>query len=68
MSFNSNEEFCNWLFEQSDYIAMAHNLSYDGFFIMSYIIQNILPNEKTIRCLINGGKLLCIYHRNVKII
>ena len=66
--FYSNNEFCEWLFEQKDYISMAHNLSYDGFFIMQYIIENLLPNELDVNCLINGGKLLCIYHRDVKII
>jgi hypothetical protein len=68
VKFNSNRHFCEWLFEQKDYIAMAHNLSYDGFFIMQYIIENLLPNQLNVNCLINGGKLLCIKHDDVKII
>ena len=67
--FYNNNSFCEWLFEQIDYIAMAHNLSYDGFFVMQYIIDNILPDEmKKINVLINGGKLLSIQFRNLKII
>jgi hypothetical protein len=67
--FGDNISFCEWLFEQTDYIAMAHNLSYDGFFVMQYIIENLLPDElKKINVLINGGKLLSIQFRNIKII
>jgi hypothetical protein len=67
--FGDNQTFCEWLFDQSDYIAMAHNLSYDGFFVMQYIIENLLPDElKKINVLINGGKLLSIQFRNLKII
>lgn len=36
--FYSNIEFCNWLFQHSGFIAMVHNLSYDGFF--HYEIHN----------------------------
>jgi hypothetical protein len=67
--FGTNVLFCEWLFDQTDYIAMAHNLSYDGFFVMQYIIENLLPDElKKINVLINGGKLLSIQFRNIKII
>ena len=34
--FFNNEDFCTWLFEQSNYICLAHNLrAYDGIFIMN---------------------------------
>jgi hypothetical protein len=47
---------------QEKYIALANNLSYDGFFVMQYIIRNLLPNEsiKGLNILVNGGKLLNI--------
>ena len=53
-----------------NYIALAHNLSYDGFFVMKSIVQNLLPDESTrgLNVLVNGGKLLCIQFRGVKII
>ena len=47
---------------------MAQNLSYDGFFIMKYLIENITPDNKNINCLLNDGRLLSIVYDNVKII
>ena len=55
------------MFKQENFIAMAHNLSYDGFFVMQYIVENLLPCE-TINCLINGVINSLIQHRGVKII
>ena len=69
-NFNDNNSFCEWLFKQEEYIALAHNLFYDGFFVMKYIVENLLPVESTkgLNILVNGGKLLCIQFRGVKII
>jgi hypothetical protein len=68
--FFENQSFCEWLFMQEKYIALAHNLSYDGFFVMQYIIRNLLPDEsiKGLNILVNGGKLLNIQFRGIKII
>ena len=39
-SFKTNDEFCYWLLKQKNYTGFAHNLkSYDGIFIMKYIIH-----------------------------
>ena len=41
--------------------------SYDGYFIMNYIVSNILPNEKLPEIVLNGGKILVINFANVTI-
>ena len=41
--WNTNEDFCTWLFSDinNKFIAIAHNMkSYDGYFIMNYIVSN----------------------------
>jgi hypothetical protein len=46
--FSSNDEFCIWLFnsKNKNFIAFAHNMrSYDGYFIMNYIVSNVLPGD-----------------------
>jgi hypothetical protein len=68
--FKSNKSFCEWLFcENSGYIAMAHNMkAYDGYFILQYLVENILPNEKLPSICMDGAKILSITFANVKII
>ena len=39
--------------------------SYDGFFILNYIVSNVKPGEKLPEVLINGGKFLLIKFNNV---
>jgi hypothetical protein len=61
--FRSNEDFCLWLFNtiNKNFIAIAHNMkSYDGFFIMNFIIKNLLPTDILPEILLNGSKLLVI--------
>jgi hypothetical protein len=44
--FSTNDEFCLWLFnsKNKNFIAFAHNMrSYDGYFILNYIVSNVLP-------------------------
>ena len=47
--WRTNNEFCEWLFSEinADFIAIAHNMkSFDGYFILNYIVSNIMPNER----------------------
>ena len=69
--FRSNEDFCLWLFNtiNQNFIAIAHNMkSYDGFFIMNFIIKNLLPTDILPDILLNGSKLLVIKFMGIKII
>ena len=68
--WKSNNEFCDWLFNEhnNNFIAIAHNMkSYDGYFILNYIVSNILPSEKLPEVLLNGGKILSIKFGNITI-
>ena len=67
--FYNNNDFGNWLFRTTNFIAIAHNMkSYDGYLIMNYIVNNFLPTDSIPEILMNGGKLLVIKFMNVKII
>jgi hypothetical protein len=69
--FETNDEFCEWLFgsDKKDSIAIAHNMkSSDGYFIMNYIMNNITPEDKMPKCILNGSKLLVIDFNGIKII
>jgi hypothetical protein len=69
--FNNNKEFEDWLFNTKNkfFIAIAHNMkSYDGFFLMDYIIKNLLPTDNPPEILLNGSKLLVIKFMSIKII
>ena len=60
-SWKTNNEICEWLFAKNNanFIAIAHNMkSYDGYFILNYIVQNILPGEKLPEVLLTGSKIL----------
>lgn len=68
--FTRNEEFGEWLFSSfnKNFIAFAHNMrSYDGYFIMNYIVSNVLPNEKLPEFVLNGSKILVINFASVTI-
>ena len=69
--FYNNNDFGSWLFQRNNknFIAIAHNMkSYDGFFLMSYIINNLLPTDNLPEILLNGSKLLVIKFNSVKVI
>ena len=67
--FIDNIAFCEWLFNQENYIAIAHNLKgYDGVFIVNYIISAFLPIDALPNILITGTKILAIRFRKIKII
>ena len=67
--FYDNLSFCEWLFNQENYIAIAHNLKgYDGVFIVNYIISSFLPTDALPQILICGTKILTIRFRKTKII
>ena len=68
-TFYDNDSFCEWLFIQNRYTAIAHNMrSYDGYFIMNYIVNNLTPVDKKPECILSGSKLLVIKYSGVKII
>jgi len=41
--------------------------SYDGFFVMEYMIKNLLPPDNVPEILLNGSKLLVIKFLGIKI-
>ena len=68
-TFEKNEVFCKWLFEQKKYVAVAHNLKgYDGSFLMQYIMKNINERDSMPSILVTGTKTLTIEFRGVKVI
>jgi hypothetical protein len=69
--FQINDEFGDWLFNIKNkyFIAFAHNMkSYNGFFIIDYIIKHLLPTDNVPGVLLNGCKLLVINFMGIKII
>ena len=67
--FKTNDEFCYWLLKQKNYTGFAHNLkSYDGIFIMKYIINNPLPSDGLPKIILNGLKLMSIEFEKIKLI
>ena len=61
--------FCKWLFEQKNYIAIAHNFKgYDGVFIMNYLLNNIRPDKKPPQIVNQGNKILSLTFNGVKIL
>ncbi len=40
---------------------------YDGYFILNYIVSNVLPSEKLPQIVLNGSKILVIHFANVTI-
>jgi hypothetical protein len=64
-----NEDFCKWLFQKKNYIAIAHNLKgFDGVFIMNYLINHLRPDVTPPRIINIGNKMLSITFKNVKLI
>jgi hypothetical protein len=48
---------------------MAHNMkAYDGYFLLQYLVENILPHQQLPQIVMNGAKILCITFNKVKII
>jgi len=46
--FHTIGEYCEWAKMQENAIQIAHNLKgQDGHFIVSWLLQNLLPNEST---------------------
>jgi hypothetical protein len=67
--FYSLKEYCDWSVKQKNTIQIAHNLKgYDGVFILKYFLENLLPCETTPEVILTGCKILCIKHRQIKII
>ena len=67
--FHNNLDFCDWLFAQQNFVAIAHNLKgYDGCFMLQYINQNIMPDDGAPKVIANGSSLLSITFRKVKLI
>ena len=67
--FYTNKSFCSWLFNQNDFICIAHNLKgYDGIFIMQYLLDASLPNDSKAKVIMNGSKILSIQWRNILLI
>ena len=68
-SFKKNNEFCRWLIDQENHIAMAHNMkAYDGHFIMNFLVTDRLPSDRVHNILVNQAKILQIKVNKVNII
>ena len=68
-TFFSNNDFCDWVFKQKNFIAIAHNLKgYDGCFVLNYILHNFLPSDVAPSVLSVGSKILSISFQSVKFI
>ena len=66
---NVNNIFCQWLFKQKHFIAIAHNFKgYDGMFVMNYLLNNLTPGFKPPSILNQGNKILSLNYNNVKLI
>lgn len=68
--WKSNNEFCDWLFSKinKNFTAIAHNMkSYDGYFIINYIVSNLIPSEKLPEVLLSGSKILVIRFAHVTV-
>jgi len=67
--FYDNKSFCDWLFIQDNFIAIAHNLKgYDGIFIINHIILSFLPTDTMPNILLSGTKVLRSKFRKLKLI
>jgi len=67
--FDSNDEFCFFLFNQKNYLAFAHNMKgYDGIFVMNYILNNPTPFTPQMKTVLVGHKFLRIEYKNVVIL
>ena len=67
--FFDNKTFCDWLFAQKYYTAMAHNFKgYDSMFIMSYLVDSFTSIDTKPKIIMNGTKVISIKFRNVRII
>ena len=61
--------FCNWLFNQKNYIALAHNLKgYDGIFVMNYLLNHLKPGTQPPSVLNQGNKILTLQYNDVKLV
>jgi hypothetical protein len=66
---DNNNTFCEWLFNQANYIAIAHNArGYDSIFINEWINENVNNSDSLPQFIRIGSKILSIDFRNVKII
>ncbi len=67
--FDDNKSFCDWLFAQKNYTALAHNFKgYDSMFIMSYLVDSFTSIDTKPKIVMNGTKCISIIFRNVRII
>ena len=67
--FYNNDEFCKWLLQHENYIALAHNLQgYDGVFIANYFLKTKTAFDQIPNMIATPTKLLCITFRKLKII
>ena len=68
-TFENNINFCNWLFRQKNWIAIAHNMKgYDGVFLMNYLLNNTENSTLVPKCICKGTKILTISYNKVKVI
>ena len=66
---NINNNFCKWLFNQKNFIAIAHNLKgYDGVFIMNYLLNNLRSDITPPKILNQGNKILSLSYKKVKLL
>jgi len=67
--FYNNDQFCEWLFQHVNFIAIAHNLGrFDGYFLLDYLINSKTPVDSFPSPLLKGSQLLCLNYNKLKII
>ena len=69
--FDNVKDFGDWLMSHENYIIFAHNLKgFDGCFILKYILENLLPQDKNnpVHCIVTGTKIMSISYLSLKFI
>lgn len=69
--FETNNDFCNWLFSDinSNNTAIAHNAQgFDGIFLMKFIINTMTSKDSMPSIIMKGIKILTLSYRKVKLI
>ena len=67
--FNNIDEYCQWAFKLPETIQICHNLrGYDGHFIFSWIMRNMLPSDPVPKALTCGNKFISIEFKDIRLV
>ena len=71
MQFETNEEFCDWLFTDFNkgFTAIAHYFKgYDGMYILQYIYKVVQPKERPPEVIFDGSKINYLLFRDIRFV